>query len=72
MTKNEDKLILQVCANNLRLSLRGGQAALCQKNINISYDTIKKCLRTHDVKYRSTIKELIHLGGLKIIPYFGS
>lgn len=56
-TNKEDKLILRMFANNTRLSLRGGQAALKKKGLNISCDTIRRRLRAHNVKYRSTLKK---------------
>jgi len=55
-TKKEDRVILQVFEKN-PLSLRGGQAVLRKKDLNISRDTIRKRLLTHEVKFRSIVKK---------------
>lgn len=56
-TKKEDKMILKVFEKNSSLSLRGGQAILQRKGLNISCDTIRKRLLAHEVKFRSTINK---------------
>jgi len=60
---------------NSRLSLHGRQAVLRKKDLNISCDSIRKGLLTHEVKFRSTMKKTaivqktrrkkIHLGKRK-------
>lgn len=56
-TKKEDKMILRVFEKNSRLSLRGGQAVLLKKGLDVSCDTIRRRLLAHDVKFRSVIKK---------------
>jgi len=53
-------VILRVFEKSPRLSLRGGQAILRKKRLNISCDTIRRRLLdmfTHEVKFRSTMKK---------------
>lgn len=54
-TKKEDKMILRVFEKNPCLSLRGGQAVLLKKGLNISCYTIRRRLLAYKVKFRSTI-----------------
>jgi len=50
MTKKKNRVI----EKNLRLSLRGGQAVLRKKNLNISCDTIRRRLLAYEMKFLST------------------
>lgn len=50
-------MILRVFEKNPRLSLRDRQAILRKKGLNVSCDTIRRCLLTHDMKFRSTVKK---------------
>lgn len=59
-TKKEDKVILWILEKNPGLSLRGGQAILRKKGLNVSCDTIRKRLLPHEVKFRS-IKEIANI-----------
>lgn len=56
-TKKEDRMILRVFEKNSCLSLRGGQAVLRKKGLNVLCDTIRRRLLAHEVKFRSTIKK---------------
>lgn len=56
-TKKEDRVILRIFEKNPGLSLRGGQAVLRKKGLNVSCDTIRRCLPAHEVKLRSTLKK---------------
>jgi len=75
--KKENRVILRVFEKNPRLSLRGGQAILRKKSLNISCDTIRRLLLAHEVKFQNIMKKpllskkhvkKIHLGERK----FGS
>jgi len=53
MTKKKNRMI----EKNPRLSLRGGQAVLRKKNLDISCDTIRRRLLAYEMKFRSTMKK---------------
>jgi len=48
-------VILRVFQKNPRLSLRGGQAVLRKKSLNISYDTIRRRLWSKISKHSEEI-----------------
>jgi len=56
--KKEDKMILWF-EKNPCLPSRGGQAVLRKKGLNISCDTTRRHLLTHEAKFRSTVKKLL-------------
>jgi len=52
------RVILRVFEKNPYLLMRGRQT-LRKKSLNISYDTIRRNLLAHKVKFRSTVKKLL-------------
>lgn len=57
INKNDEKRVVDLFSQNSALTLRQGQAKLMEKGLDISYKTIRIPLRTHDLKWRTTIKK---------------
>ncbi|KMQ87689.1 transposable element tcb1 transposase [Lasius niger] len=57
LDKRDEKIIVNLFSRNPALTLRQGQAKLKSKGLDISYETIRTHLRTHDLKWRNTMKK---------------
>lgn len=55
--KKDEERIVNLFSRNPGLTLRQGQAKLKAKGLDISYETIRTHLCTHDLKWRNTIKK---------------
>ena len=69
-TKKDDKKIMNLFSRNPGLTLRQGQAKLKQKDLDISYETIRTYLKTNNMNSTTLLLDLLYIQSLRRNNFF--